>query len=162
MSVLTVAVSYLAMAEAGPAWSHTAIRVEILAPRPGETVARETEIRVFARPMLFGVPSVRFRVALDGRPVDPQTGSSATAGAAVIDAGETLRILVRGLAPGRHLVTVTYRPDGHAAPRTESVRFTVQEESLPFGVVAASTAVVALILLGTALFLVRRRSRSRT
>ena len=162
LSALTVVVSCLAVAEAGPGWSHTAIRVEILAPRPGETVARESEIRVFARPMLFGVSKVRVRLSVDGRPVGPQTGSSAARGLVVIRAGQTLRFPLRRLAPGRHVVTVTYRPDDHAPPRKESVRFAVRAEGPPIGVVAASIAAGSLVLLGAGVVVFRRRSPGRT
>lgn len=146
---------------AQPGFAHVAIVLEFVAPRPGATVAPDSEARLFARPMLFGVPDVRFRLFLDEEPLNPRTGNRVSRStAAVIRAGQTLRIPLNGVSPGRHILAVTYRPDRDARPRRASVSFTMAAEGTSVGVKAAlvTGALLALLVLG---ILVLRGGRRR-
>jgi hypothetical protein len=148
LSALVVGFSFL-IAVAGPSFAHIAILVEIVEPQTGATVSPNTEARVFGRPMLFGVSEAPVRLSLDGRPLDIETGApTSRPRPAVIRAGQTLRIPLRGLSPGQHELTVTYRPDRHAQLRRQSVSFIVREPATSRGVVAASIAAGTIAVLG--------------
>jgi hypothetical protein len=109
-----------------PARAHVAIQLHIERPRPGERVGPDAQLVVYAQPMLFGVPETTFVVRLDGRPLDPATGAPAARPTPVrIEAGRRVRLLLRDLSPGPHLLTVRYRPDRDALPLEASVRFVV-------------------------------------
>lgn len=150
---LVLAVALLA----GPVQGHVAVILLVVAPEDGATVGPDTELVVRAQPALNGVEETSFTVALDGRPLDPSTGRPGERGPSIpIRLHETKRIPLRGLEPGAHRVTVTYRSDVHAAPRENTVVFTVAETASWVVPVASVLATALLLGLTTAVFWLRR------
>lgn len=114
---------------APPALGHVAIQLHIERPARGARVGPDTELVVYAQPMLFGVPETTFVVELDGQPLDPRTGRPGPAPRPLrIRADRRVTVPLRGLAAGRHELTVRYRPDRDALPLEASVTFEVVEE----------------------------------
>lgn len=109
--------------------------------------------------MLLGIPEVRFTATVDGRPLDPATGRPADRPVPVpIRANQTRRLPLRGLAPGRHVLAVSYRPDTDAPTLATTVPVTVTAGQnrlaclvLPAGLAVLLAAVAAV-----------RRRRNRT
>lgn len=150
---LVLAVALLA----GPVRAHVAIILLVVAPEDGATLGPDTELVVRAQPALNGVEETSFTVTLDGRPLDPGTGRLADDTRPIpIRLHETERIPLRGLEPGPHRVTVTYRPDVDAAPRKETVVFSVTDPMSWVVPVASVAATVFLLGLTTAAFRLRR------
>jgi hypothetical protein len=121
------------------AHAHVAIVLTIIEPSTGQEVGPDVTVVIQAQRTLGGVDSARFQVELDGRPVEAD-------GSGLIRVGVDVRVPLRDMAPGRHVVAVRYRPDADEPETTNEVTFVVGEaggSGLPIAVVSA-LAVVAL------------------
>jgi hypothetical protein len=125
---------------ASQAWAHVAIVLTIVEPSAGEEVGPDVAVVIHAQPTIGGVDSTRFTLEADGRALPAQTDR-------VIRVNEDVRVRLTGLAPGRHVVTVRYRPHVDEPETTNEVAFVVREpgdRGLPISLVAA-LAVVAVV-----------------
>jgi len=140
-----------------PATAHVAIRLDVMAPQANQTVGPDSELMVVARPMLLGIPEVTFIATVDGRPLDPATGHPADRPVPVpIRVNQTRRLPLRDLAPGRHVLAVSYRPDIDAPTLVTTVPVTVAagQNRLARLVLPAG---LAILLAAAAAAVVRRR-----
>jgi hypothetical protein len=150
---LVVAAAWILTATLGSmARAHVAIVLTIIEPSTGEQVGPDVTVVIQAQQTIGGVDSARFGLELDGRPVPPD-------GSGVIRVGEDARVRLRAVAPGRHVVTVRYRPDTDEPEMTNEVSFVVRDaqgSGLPVSLVAALSA----LALGAG-FVAWRRLRTR-
>jgi hypothetical protein len=131
--ILTAALGSVAQA-------HVAIVLTIIEPSTGEEVGPDVTVVIQAQRTIGGVDSARFQVELDGRPVAPD-------GSGVIRVGVDVRVPIRDMAPGRHVVAVRYRPDIDEPETTNEVTFVVREAGGP-GLPVALVAALAVVALG--------------
>jgi hypothetical protein len=117
-----------------------AIVLTIVEPAAGAEVGPDLTIVIHAQPTIGGVDSTRYTLQVDGRAVAGRTDQ-------VIRVNQDVRVAVTGLAPGRHVATIRYRPDTDEPETTNEVAFVVRDagdEGLPIPLVAA-LAGVALV-----------------
>jgi hypothetical protein len=161
--VAALAAAAAAMLASVPtASAHVAIRLDLRAPRSGEHTGPDTDVVVFAQPMLAGRPEASFAMALDGAPVDALTGRpSSQSRPGMVTAGRTTTVRLHGLTSGPHRVTIEYRPDVDEPLSTASTSFPVTaRERAPLMAMAAAVAVAAALVAAGALD-GRRKHRAR-
>jgi hypothetical protein len=154
---LATLVTLALLLPAGPAAAHVAIRLDVMAPQANQTIGPDGELVIVARPMLLGIPEVTFTATVDGRPLDPATWRPADRPVPVpIRVNQTRRIPLRGLAPGNHVLAISYRPDTDAPTLATTVPVTViAGQSRPARL--ALPAGLAVMLLAAAAAVMRRR-----
>lgn len=132
-----------------PAAAHLAIRLDIVAPRPGARVHPTLDAIVFAQRTLAGVDAVTFVPLVDGAPISSGIEISADA---------EVRVPLRALAPGSHTFAVRYRPDVDEPVATTSVAFVVDRPNQHHAaaIVAAAVAVAVLVVTAVGLIVIRR------
>lgn len=137
---MVLAAAILTGAMASQAWAHVAIVLTIVEPSTGQEVGADVTIVVHAQPTIGGVDSTRFTLEMDSRALPGQVDRP-------IRVNQDVRIPVTGLAPGRHVATVRYRPDVDEPETSNEVAFVVREpgdEGLPVPLVAALAGVAVL------------------
>jgi len=146
-----------------PASAHIVIRLDIRAPQPGALVGRDTDVVIYAQPMLAGVQETTFLVSLDGHSIDPVSGQRQPQPVpTVIRVLSAVRVPLRGLAAGPHLLTVSYQPDLHMLLMTASVSFRVGARGSHGALFLALGGVAGVAVLTAGLFVLRRRSMTTT
>jgi sensor c-di-GMP phosphodiesterase-like protein len=110
--------------------------------------------------MLLGIPEVTFTATVDGRPLDPATGRPADRPVPLpIRVNQTRRLPLRGLAPGRHVLAVSYRPDTDAPTLVTTVPVTVTAGQSRLTRLAVPAGLV-VVLVAAAAVVWRRRDRA--
>jgi len=156
--VAVVMVATVVVSLASPAAAHLAIRVDIRAPEAGQRVGPNTDVVLFAQPMLAGVAHAAVSVYLDGHPINPATGSAASRALPVdIALLAQRRVPLRHLGVGSHTIAISYRPDVDEPVFRSSVSFVVVRKPFPY----LTLVLVVLAAAAVVLVVVRQRRRIR-
>jgi hypothetical protein len=158
---LVTLVTLALLLPAGPAAAHVAIRLDVMAPQANQTIGPDSELVIVARPMLLDIPELTFTPTLDGRPLDPATGRPADRPVPLpIRVNQTRRIPLRGLAPGSHVLAISYRPDTDAPTLATTVPVTVTAGRSRLARLALPAGLAVLLLAAAAAVIWRRPDRT--
>lgn len=146
-----------AVLTAGPAAAHLAIRLDIRAPEEGSKVGTRSELEVYAQPTLAGVDHTTFRVIVDGKTVDANTGRPTSGDGTTNIAVMTTHRTPLNLAPGHHQVAVEYRPDIDEPVQQTKVDFQVRAPAKSSK--WADALIAGAVMIAVATFVAVRRVR---
>lgn len=159
---LTLATLVTLTLPAGRAAAHVAIRLDVMAPQTNQTIGpNDSELVIVARPMLLGIPEVTFTATVDGRPLDPATGRPADRPVPVpIRVNQTKRIHLRGLAPGRQVLAISYRPDTDSPTLVTTVPVTLTADQSRLARLALPAGLAVLLVAVAVAVVLRRRTHA--